>query len=208
MGFLDELFGSKDGQQQGSGVSPLTLGLLALLAYRVYQNRNRGTEGTPGSVPAPQDTPIMDPSSPGSLGDILGGLLGGQSGTSSGRQNDGRPQAGGLGDLLRGGLGGLLGGAAVGPLLNGGLGHLLEQLQRAGHGEVASSWIGTGANRQIDPNALESALGRDTIDTLSRQTGRPYDEVLSELSQSLPETIDKMTPDGRLPTGSEGGRWV
>ncbi|MGD9845353.1 MAG: YidB family protein [Variibacter sp.] len=201
MGFLDELFGKKDGQQ--GGTSPLTLALLALLAYKAYQGHNQGKAAPQGSpAPAPQA-----PQDQGGLGDILGGLFGGgqQAGTRSpGAQPSGD---GGLGDLLRGGLGGLLGGAGAGTVLNGGLGNLLEQLQKAGHGDTADSWIGAGANRQIDPRALEDAVGKDTLETLSRQSGKPYNDVLSELSESLPDAVDKMTPQGRMATRDEAARW-
>jgi uncharacterized protein YidB (DUF937 family) len=196
MGFLDELFGNKDGQQSG-GMSPITLGLLALLAYRAYQSHTQGGSA-PQPAPGSQDA---GGAGSGGLGDILGGLFGGRQG---GPQTGG----GGLNDLLRGGLGGLLGGAGAGTVLSGGLGNLLEQLQKAGHGDVADSWVGKGANRQIDPRALEDALGKDTLQQLSQQTGRPYMDVLSELSQSLPDTVDKMTPQGRLPTKSEAETWT
>ncbi|MGE0749556.1 MAG: YidB family protein [Variibacter sp.] len=196
MGFLDELFGNKDGQQSG-GMSPITLGLLALLAYRAYQSHAQG-----GSAPQPAPTPGSQNAGSGGLGDILGGLFGGA------QQPGAQTGGGGLNDLLRGGFGGLLGGAGAGTVLSGGLGNLLEQLQNAGHGDVAGSWVGKGANRQIDPRALEDALGKDTLQQLSQQTGRPYMDVLSELSQSLPDAVDKMTPQGRLPTKSEAETWT
>jgi uncharacterized protein YidB (DUF937 family) len=207
MGFLDELFGRKDGQQQG-GPSPLTLALLALLAYKAYQGHKQGGAPAPQGAPAPTSQ-----EDPGGLGDILGGLLGGGQQQPGGQPSGGQQPGGGglggggLGDLLRGGLGGLLGGAGAGTVLNGGLGNLLEQLQKAGHGETADSWIGTGANRQIDPRALEDAVGKDTLETLSRQSGKPYNDVLSELSQSLPDAVDKMTPQGRMATRDEAERW-
>jgi uncharacterized protein YidB (DUF937 family) len=202
MGFLDELFGNKGGQQQG-GTSPLTLALLALLAYKAYQGHKQG------GAPAPQQAPAPTPQAePGGLGDILGGLLGGGQQQPGGQPSGGQQPGGdGLGDLLRGGLGGLLGGAGAGTVLNGGLGNLLEQLQKAGHGDTADSWIGTGSKRQIDPRALEDAVGKDTLETLSRQSGKPYNDVLSELSQSLPDAVDKMTPQGRMATRDEAERW-
>lgn len=212
MGFLDELFGNKDAQQRSSGgMSPITLGLLALLAYRTFQGKGRLGEmlgqGQSGSTPAPQGGGALPtPDAPGGgLGDILGGLFGGKAGSP---QSGAQPGSGGLGDLLRGGLGGMLGGAAAGTVLNGGLGSLLEQLQKAGHGDTADSWVGKGQNRQIDPRALEDAVGKDTLETLSRQSGKPYNDVLSELSQSLPDTVDKMTPQGRVATKDETERWL
>ena len=110
---------------------------------------------------------------------------------------------GGLGDILKGGLGGLLAGGAAGSVISGGLGDLLRQLQQNGQGEVANSWVGTGQNRPISPNDLATALGADQINSLMSQSGLSRDELLSGLSQHLPDVIDHLTPDGRLPTESE-----
>ena len=110
---------------------------------------------------------------------------------------------GGLGDILKGGLGGLLAGGAAGSVLSGGLGDLLKQFQQGGQGETANSWVGTGPNKPISPGDLASALGADQINALSSQSGLSRDELLNGLSQYLPQVIDHLTPDGRLPTENE-----
>jgi uncharacterized protein YidB (DUF937 family) len=73
---------------------------------------------------------------------------------------------------------------------------------------VAKSWVGSGPNRAISPDDLEGALGGDTIDALSGKTGVPRDELLSGLSQHLPQFVDQLTPNGRMPTEQESARWV
>lgn len=110
---------------------------------------------------------------------------------------------GGLGDILKGGLGGLLAGGAAGSVISGGLADLLRQLQQSGHGDTANSWVGKGPNEPISPGDLANALGADQIDQLSRQSGLSRDELLNGLSQYLPQVVDHLTPDGRLPTGDE-----
>jgi uncharacterized protein YidB (DUF937 family) len=110
---------------------------------------------------------------------------------------------GGLGDIL----GGMLGGGAAGNILNGGLGQVLEDLQRSGQGRAAQSWIGRGENEDIAPDDLAKALGADTIGALSEQTGLSRDDLLEGLSQNLPDFVDQLTPDGRLPTDEEASRW-
>ena len=47
--------------------------------------------------------------------------------------------------------------------------------------------------------SLEQALGADTVDALAKQTGLSREEILSRLSAVLPNAVDKMTPNGRLP---------
>jgi uncharacterized protein YidB (DUF937 family) len=169
-------------------MSPMAKALLALLA--IYAAKNLRRADPPAAQPAPR-----------AGRDVSAGLPGG--GGSGG---------GGLGDLLRGPLGGMLGGvlggAAAGTALNGGLGGLLEQLQRGGQGDVARSWVGPGANKTISEDDLASALGGDTLATLADQTGMGRDDLLSGLSRYLPRFVDELTPDGRLPTEEEAGRWV
>ncbi|MCJ9702586.1 YidB family protein, partial [Bradyrhizobium sp. SHOUNA76] len=98
---------------------------------------------------------------------------------------------------------GLLAGGAAGTVLSGGLGDLLNQLQQGGHGDAANSWVGKGENKAIAPGDLANALGADQIESLSAQSGLSRDELLNGLSQYLPQVIDHLTPDGRLPTENE-----
>jgi uncharacterized protein YidB (DUF937 family) len=60
----------------------------------------------------------------------------------------------------------------------------------------------------ITPNSLEDALGSDTIDAVSKQTGMGRGELLAALSKHLPGFIDQLTPEGRLPTEAEASRMV
>jgi uncharacterized protein YidB (DUF937 family) len=50
---------------------------------------------------------------------------------------------------------------------------------------------------------MSDALGSDVVDQLSRRTGLSRDEVIGELAKMLPNVVDRMTPDGRLPTQRE-----
>jgi uncharacterized protein YidB (DUF937 family) len=110
---------------------------------------------------------------------------------------------GGLGGLLRGGLGGLLAGGAAGSVLSGGLGDLLNQLQQKGLGDAANSWVSNGPNKPVSPGDLGNALGADQIDNLATHSGLSRDELLKGLSQYLPDAVNHLTPDGRVPNESE-----
>ena len=171
--------------QAGSsqGMSPMAKAMLALLAIYATKHMQRADAPTPH--PTPQPAPR-----PGSAG--------------AGPGDGGGP--GNLGDLLRGTLGGVLGGAAAGTVLNGGLGGLLKQFQENGQGDVAHSWIGTGPNKTISEGDLASALGGDTLNTLSQQTGMGRDDLLEGLRQYLPRFVDQLTPDGRVPNEDEAQR--
>ena len=87
--------------------------------------------------------------------------------------------------------------------LLGGLGSLIEKFQKGGQGPVIDSWIGKGQNQPIQPGQLRNTLGDDTLGSLAAQAGISKDDLLAQLAQALPEIINKLTPNGRLPTQAE-----
>ncbi|HEY3794745.1 MAG TPA: YidB family protein [Bradyrhizobium sp.] len=180
MGLLDVLNGMQNGPrgpsnpsaQSGGGMSPMTMAILGLLAWKAVKHL---TAGQPGATPAPAPGPGANPA----------------------------PGGGGLGGLLQGGLGGLLAGGAAGSVISGGLGDLVKQLQQNGHGDTANSWVSPGPNKSISPGDLANALGADQINSLMSQSGLSRDQLLSGLSQHLPDVVNHLTPDGRLPSENE-----
>lgn len=87
--------------------------------------------------------------------------------------------------------------------LLGGLGSLVEKFRNGGHTDVINSWIGSGQNQPIAPGQLGPTLGQPTITDLAAKAGMSEQELLRQLSQILPGLIDKLTPQGRLPTQAE-----
>jgi uncharacterized protein YidB (DUF937 family) len=110
------------------------------------------------------------------------------------------PQAGQQGALGR--LGELVGGAGAGGILSDGLGGLVDQFKQAGQGNLADSWIKTGPNQPVTPNQVEQAIGSDVLAALVERTGLSRDELLARLSKELPNAVDKLTPDGRIPSAA------
>jgi len=184
MGLIDVLNGMQHGPRgpsgpsTGGGMSPLTMAVLGLLAYKAVKSFT----SQPGAAPAKPATPAA-PGSSQSAG-----------------------SGGGLGDVLKNGLGGLLAGGAAGSVLSGGLNDLLKQFQQSGQGDVAKTWVGTGPNKAISSDDLAKALGGDQISTLMAHTGLSRQDLLAGLSQYLPEAVNQLTPDGRLPTEQELSR--
>jgi uncharacterized protein YidB (DUF937 family) len=172
MGLLDGILGG--GMRRGGGMSPITMALLGLLAYKTLKGKNLSDTFGQGTKPA----------------------------------QGGSANQGSLGDLLRGGLGGLLGGGAAGSILSGGLGDLLKQFQQNGQGEKAESWVSDGQNKSISPHELEQALGEERIRWLMQQTGLSREELMAGLSRELPDVVDRLTPQGRLPSDQEAQRMV
>ena len=192
MGLLDIINGMQNGPRGQStpapagsgGMSPITMALMGLLAYRAIKHLSPGQTNTGTASPN-----VTIPASTSGAG--LGGLL-----------------SGGIGGLLQGPLGGLLAGGAAGSVLSGGLNDLLKQFQQSGQGDVAQSWVGTGPNKEISPDDLSKALGEDQIKTLMAHSGMSRDELIAGLSQQLPELINQLTPNGRLPTEQEASRLI
>ena len=187
MGLLDVLNGMQNGprgQQSANtssgGMSPIMMAVLGLVAYKALKSFT-GQAGANRAAPSGPGAPASQP--------------------------DGNTSAGGgLGDLLKGGLGGLLAGGAAGSVLSGGLNDLLKQFQQSGHTDTANSWVGKGQNKTIAPHDLASALGSDKINTLMTQSGMSRDDLLQGLSQYLPQVVDHLTPEGRLPPEQEVAR--
>lgn len=90
----------------------------------------------------------------------------------------------------------------AGGLLSG-LGGLLDKLQQGGLSNATNSWVGNGQNQPVSANQLSSALGPDVIRHLSQQSGLSEEELSKQLSQALPGLVDRLTPNGRLPTMAE-----
>jgi uncharacterized protein YidB (DUF937 family) len=87
--------------------------------------------------------------------------------------------------------------------LKDGLGGLVDRFRNSGLGEKADSWVSTGANRELGEGELESAIGDDTLDELARRTGLSRGELVQRLRTALPETVNRLTPGGRVPSESE-----
>jgi uncharacterized protein YidB (DUF937 family) len=84
-----------------------------------------------------------------------------------------------------------------------GLGGLIKQFQQKGLGDAIDSWVNTGANKDISTRDVSEALPRDVVDELARRTGLTRDQVMGELAKMLPTAVDRLTPQGRLPTQAE-----
>lgn len=155
------------------------------------------------------------------LGQILGSVLGG----AVGGRSRGGPLGGAMGGGLGGGLGGVLGGMMGGgrsrgggggmllavmlPLAmqwvqrNGGIGSVLQRMQQKGYGSQAASWVGTGDNQPIDVGAVDQVVGREELSRLSQQLGVGEDEVAQGFTEILPEMVNRLTPEGRVPPDAD-----
>jgi uncharacterized protein YidB (DUF937 family) len=187
MGLMDVLEGMSNGPrgapaQSGAshGVSPIAMGLLALLAYKSMKGG-----GLFGQAPAapPAAAPERQPASPQSQS--AGGLLGWLGGMVGG------PSPG-----------------AQGNVVGGGLNELLKRFEQNGLGDAGRSWTSNGPNKPVSPADVEKAVGTDTLDTLARELSMPRDQLRQRLSAELPQAVDRLTPEGHAPLQQDVSRSV
>lgn len=97
-------------------------------------------------------------------------------------------------DDLMSSIMGLLGG-------QGGLQNLISQFDAKGLGDIIGSWVSTGKNLPISPDQLKNVLGDDTVKNLASKLGIDSGALTSQLSNLLPDVVDKLTPNGKVPEG-------
>jgi uncharacterized protein YidB (DUF937 family) len=68
-------------------------------------------------------------------------------------------------------------------------------------GDVAQSWVSTGKNLPISPAQIQSVLGSDVVKGLASKLGMDGNALAGQLSNLLPQAVDKLTPEGKIPEG-------
>ena len=107
--------------------------------------------------------------------------------------------------MLDGLLGGIVGAGmvtAVNGIIekHGGLQGVVNEFERNGLGATVRSWVGTGPNQAITADQVQQALGPDLLQQLSAKSGLSVQELTQKLSQVLPQAVDRLTPDGKIPS--------
>jgi uncharacterized protein YidB (DUF937 family) len=80
------------------------------------------------------------------------------------------------------------------------LGDVLDRFRNAGAGSKVDSWVSSGPNQPVEPQEVEAAIDDETLSSLSQQTGLSREELIARITRDLPEAVDKMTPNGELPS--------
>ena len=116
------------------------------------------------------------------LGNILGTALGGSPANSTGNS------------LLQ---------SAV-SLINqhGGIEGLQQKFHSNDLGHIFASWISPGTNQPVSPEQITQTLGHENVQQIAQQAGISHGDAAAGLAQLLPVLIDKLTPNGNVPTGN------
>ncbi len=120
------------------------------------------------------------------LFDTIVGALQGQAGGANGTQED-----------LLGSVIGMLNDPKV-----GGLSGLVEKFSQGGLGEQVASWVSTGKNLPVSAEQIQSALNSSGLQDIAAKFGFNTNDIAGQLSNLLPQVVDKLTPDGTVPEGN------
>ena len=85
---------------------------------------------------------------------------------------------------------------------------LVQQFRGAGKAEAVESWVARGPNQAVSPEDLSKVLTEEQVAFLTARTGLSRAELLAGLSERLPQVVDGLTPEGRVPTAEEMQRTV
>lgn len=83
--------------------------------------------------------------------------------------------------------------------LLGGLSELFDRFAAPHQKAKVESWVQRGPNAPLSADELAQALDEDTLAELQAKTGLSREELLARLSTTLPEAVDRATPDGHFP---------
>ena len=81
----------------------------------------------------------------------------------------------------------------------GGFAGFLDLFSKAGLGDLATSWIGSGANTELSGEQVGSVLGDAAISEIAQQSGLDASTAKSALAYMIPNVVDKLTPEGSVP---------
>ncbi len=85
---------------------------------------------------------------------------------------------------------------------DGGFNGFLERFREAGLGDVASSWVNSGAYTPLSNEQVETVFGEETLEDIADEVELDYDTTTSATAFMTPHIVDNLTPDGVVP--SEG----
>lgn len=88
----------------------------------------------------------------------------------------------------------------------GGFSGFLDRFRSAGLGGIVDSWIGNGANEELNAHQLEAGLGPENLTRIAADAGVERDTAAAAMAGMLPGVVDQLSPDGALDETNIGAR--
>ena len=76
---------------------------------------------------------------------------------------------------------------------------VLDKLRAGGLGSEVESWLGSGSNLPLSAQQVVQVFGAELVKSMAAQFSMPSSDFGSKLAEYLPQAIDKLSPDGKLP---------
>jgi len=87
----------------------------------------------------------------------------------------------------------------------GALDNIANGFRSAGLENVLQSWLGTGQNLPISGDQVKQVLGSGNVADLGARAGLNESDASNALANLLPQLVDKLTPNGKLPSEGDLG---
>ncbi|MDA8433447.1 MAG: YidB family protein [Nitrospiraceae bacterium] len=84
---------------------------------------------------------------------------------------------------------------------SGGLAGLVSSFKEKGLGDIVSSWISAGNNLPISAEQIQQGIGEERLQQFAGKIGLSPEAAKSKLAELLPDIIDRITPEGKIPEG-------
>ena len=77
-----------------------------------------------------------------------------------------------------------------------------KKFKASGLDDKVQSWISKGKNSALSPGEVKNALGGQ-LDGFAAKAGVAKDQAADGIAKALPELVDKLTPDGVVPSAEK-----
>ena len=78
----------------------------------------------------------------------------------------------------------------------GGLPGILQTLKNGGLSEQVDSWVGTGANLNVNAQQIGAALGSTVLAGIAGKLDMTPDELSAKVAEYMPDVVNQLTPNG------------
>jgi uncharacterized protein YidB (DUF937 family) len=80
---------------------------------------------------------------------------------------------------------------------------LVNMFKSSGLGDQVQSWLSTGANQPVQGADITKVFGQERIAQIAQTLGVDPQQASHQLAETLPNLIDKISPNGELPQGAD-----
>ena len=80
---------------------------------------------------------------------------------------------------------------------------LVNMFKTSGLGDQVQSWLFTGTNQAVQGADIAKVFGQERIAQIAQTLGVDHQQASEQLAQTLPNFLDKLSPNGELPQGAD-----